>query len=140
MNFHHIPWQLLITEAFRVLAAFGLIPGTVAAVGVRRSYQKRRQKKAIEGWPATDAKVLYARVESEKYRTYWVEVTYSYYVGEYRSGTYVRRFPREEQADDFIHQVKDQRLQVHYDRAKPDTSVILDRDIEMIAMIAPQYR
>jgi len=46
----------------------------------------------------------------------------------------------EEHADEFVRQVKDQRVQVHYDSANPNASVILDRDLEMIALLAPQYR
>jgi len=40
----------------------------------------------------------------------------------------------------FVRQVKDQRVQVHYESANPNTSVILDRDLEMIALLAPQFR
>jgi hypothetical protein len=72
-------------------------------------------------------------------RRYWAEVTYSYYVGEYRSGTYVRGFKREEQADDFVRQLKDKTVRVHYKDADPDRSVLLDRDLEMVVLMAPQY-
>jgi hypothetical protein len=71
---------------------------------------------------------------------FWVELTYTYYVGEYRSGKHVHHFRREEEADEFVRQVKDKRVQVHYDASDPDKSVILDRDLEVIALLAPQYR
>jgi hypothetical protein len=61
-------------------------------------------------------------------------------VGEYRTGKHVHRFRNEESADEFLRQIKDKHVLVHYDSNKPDTSVILDRDLEMIALLAPQYR
>jgi len=39
-----------------------------------------------------------------------------------------------------VRQVKDKHVQVHYDVSSPDKSVILDRDLELIALLAPQYR
>ena len=65
---------------------------------------------------------------------------YTYYLGEYRSGKHVHHFRREEDADEFVRQVKDKHVQVHYNASKPDNSVILDRDLEVIALLAPQYR
>lgn len=73
-------------------------------------------------------------------RNYWVEVTYSYCVGEYQSGTYVKRFKKEQQADDFARQLKDKRIRIHYKQGDPSNSVILDRDLEMVALLAPQLR
>jgi hypothetical protein len=140
MNFRHIPWEAILLGLLKLLKMFGLIPGAFAAYGVRKFYQKWRQNRAIAGWPATDATILSGQVHKEGLWSFWAEVTYSYYVGEYRAGKYVRRFRREEHADEFVRQVHDKRAQVHYDNANPDTSVILDRDLEMIALLAPQYR
>jgi hypothetical protein len=138
MDPHHIPWRLIIFAAFKLLAKFGIIPGTFAAFGLKRLYQKWRQNRAFAGWPSTEARVLYGKVHSEGPRQHWVELTYSYYVDEYRSGKHVHRFRNEEEADEFIRQMKDKRLQVRYNPEKPDESVILDRDIEMVALLAPQ--
>jgi hypothetical protein len=135
---HHYNWELIVLSIFKLLKTFGLIPGAIAALGVRRFIQKRLQRKAMEGWPATDARIQSGSVHREGRRS-WAELTYSYYVGEYRSGTYLRGFKREEQADDFIRQIKDKTVRVHYNQADPNRSVLLDRDIEMIALLAPQY-
>ena len=62
------------------------------------------------------------------------------YLGEYRSGKHLHHFRREEDADEFVRQIKDKRVQVHYNASDPDKSVILDRDLEMIALMAPQIR
>ncbi len=139
MHSHTWPWTLIILELVKLLKLFGIIPGAVAAVGVRKFYQKWRQKKAMEGWPATDATIQSGTVRKQGMRSYWAELTYTYFVGEYRTGNYVRHFHRQEVADDFVRQVKDKRVHVHYNQSNPDKSVILDRDMEMIAMLAPEF-
>ncbi len=139
MNFHHIPWEAILFGLIKLLKVFGIIPGAMAAFGLRRLYQKWRQNKAMSGWPATDATIQSGQVQKEGLR-YWVELTYTYYDGEYRSGKHVHRFRREQDDDEFIRQIKDKRVQVHYNVSDPDKSVILDRDLEMVALLAPQYR
>jgi hypothetical protein len=139
MGSHHITWEWLIFGAIKLLKVFGIIPGAIAAFGVRKLYQKWRQNKAIAGWPATDATIQSGTVHKEAWRT-WVELTYTYYAGEYRSGTYVHKLRRDEQAEDFVRRVKDKRVHVHYDRNHPEKSVILDRDLELVALLALSYR
>lgn len=138
MDLHNIPWGAIFWGSIKLLKTFGIIPGTMAALGVRRWYQKWRQDRAMAGWPSTDATILGGSAHKEGMR-HWAEVTYSYYVGEYRAGKYLRRFRREQDADEFLRQVKDKRVQVHYNPDNPDKSVILDRDVEMIVLLAPQY-
>jgi hypothetical protein len=139
MDPHHFHWEWLLWGLIKFLKMFGIIPGAIAAFGVRRLYQKWRQKKAMAGWPATDGTIQSGEVHKQGLR-YWVELTYTYYLGEYRSGKHVHHFRREEEADEFVRQVKDKGVQVHYDASNPDKSVILDRDLEVIALLAPQYR
>jgi hypothetical protein len=138
MNLHHIPWEPVLFGIIKLLKVFGLIPGAIAAFGVRKLYQKWRQNKAMAGWPVTDATILSGQVHQDGPRRFWVEISYYYFVQQYRSGTYVRRFRKEEDADNFIRQVKDKRLQVRYSDSNPEQSVILDRDLEMIALLNPQ--
>lgn len=139
MHLNHIPWGAIFVTAFHLLKAFGLIPGALAAFGARKLYQKWQQNKAMAGWPATDATIQSGKVHKQGWNS-WVELAYTYYVGEYRSGTHVHKFRRGEQAEEFIRQVKDKHVQVHYDQNKPEKSVILDRDLEMVALLAPAYR
>jgi hypothetical protein len=134
----HYNWELILLSALKLLKMFGVIPGAVAAFAVRRFLQKRVQRKAMEGWPAADARIYGGDVHREG-RRYWADITYSYYVGEYRAGKYVRGFKREEQAWDFVRQLKDKTVRVHYKDSDPDRSVILDRDLELIVLLAPQY-
>ncbi len=46
-------------------------------------------------------------------------------------------FRKEEEADEFVRQIRDKRLQVRYNPAKPDESAILDRDLEMVVLLSP---
>jgi len=140
MTTGHVPWHLILLGTIKVLKTFGLIPGAIAAFGLRKLFQKFRQKRAIAGWPATEATIQSAKVHQEGVRRYWAEITYSYYVGEYRAGTYLRRFRKEDDADEFVRQLRDKRIQVRYKDSDPDSSVILDRDIEMVALLTPQLR
>lgn len=139
MHFQHIPWALIVAELVKFLKGFGLIPGAMAAYGAKRMYQGWRQKKAMSGWPSTSARVLNGQVHREN-RRYWVELTYTYFVEEYRAGKYVRKFRNQDEAKEFVRQVRDRHVQIRYNQNAPDESVILDRDLELIAALAPQFR
>jgi hypothetical protein len=140
MDAQAIHWWPFLWGGIKLLKGFGLLPGALAAIGVRRFYQKWRQRKAIAGWPTTEATIQSGEVHKHGTWSYWAEVAYTYHVGEYRLGHYVRHFRKEEQADDFVRQLKDRRIQVRFDEADPDNSVILDRDIEMVALLMPAGR
>jgi|GEM_PF-2339089 len=119
----------------KLLKIFGLLPGAVAAYFVQRWAQRWRQARAQEGWPSVDGVVVSTKVVSEGWRNHLAEVTYSYCVGEYRSGTYLRKFSREEDAAAFARAMREQRPRVHYKEGSPDVSTLLDRDLEMLAPI-----
>ena len=106
MNWHHIPWGEIAFVLVKLLKGIGIIPGALAAFGVRKLYQKWRQNKAMAGWPATEATIQSGEVHKQGFRRFWVELTYTYYVSEYRTGKHVHRFHREEDADEFVRQVK----------------------------------
>jgi hypothetical protein len=136
MDWRHIPWHLL-PLALKLLAKFGLIPVAAVGIGMKKLYQKRRQSRAASGWPSTDATVQGGKVQKHGPRHYWVELTYTYFVEEYRTGTHVHRFRKEDEAEEFLRQVKDKRIQVRYNPGKPGESAILDRDLEMVVMLSP---
>jgi hypothetical protein len=138
MFVHGIDWRIVVPLILKLLKAFGLIPGFMAAYGIRKLFQKWRQKHAMDGWPSTEARILWGMVHSEGPRRIWAEITYSYYVGEYRSGTYLRVFRREEDADEFVRQIKDRKLQIRYKESNPEASTILECDLQMIAPISLQ--
>ena len=87
-----------------------------------------------------DAAIQDATVHGQGRKHFVAEVIYSYFVGEYRSGKYLRRFRKDEDAYEFVRQIKDKRVHVHYDAANPDRSVILDRDLELVVLLVPQFR
>jgi hypothetical protein len=134
----HLPWEAIIFAAIKLLKVFGILPGALAAYGIRRLYQKWRQRRAMEGWPMADATIQSGTVERQGMWSYWADITYTYYVGEYRVGHYVRRFRKEQEADSFVRQVKDQKIHVHYNSNDAEQSVLLDRDIELIALLMPE--
>ena len=136
----HYSWNWIIFFTIKLLKTFGLLPGAIAAFWARKLYQKQKQKRAVDGWPTTEATIQIGRVHQEGPRNYWAEITYSYFVGEYRSGTYVRHFRKEEQADDFVRMLKDKRIQLRYKESDPDNSVILDRDLELVGLLVPEFR
>jgi len=135
----HYSLDPIIVLAVKLLATFGLIPGVMAAFWFRRSLQKRSQHRATEGWPETDAQVFGQGKVRREGRRYWAEINYTYYIGGYRSGRYVRAFESEFHACQFIVQLRDKTVRVHYKQDDPDRSVILDRDLEMMVLLAPQY-
>jgi hypothetical protein len=139
MDILHFHWGLIAFWIIKLLKVFGIIPGAIAARWMQKVYQKRRQTKAMEGWPSTQATIQSGKVHSEGAR-HWAELSYTYFVAEYHSGTYVKNFRKEDDADEFVRQLRDKRLQVHYNQSKPETSVILDRDLEMIVLMVPQLR
>lgn len=130
-----IHWEYIYI-VLKLLKAFGLLPGAVAAYFVQRWLQHWRQARAQEGWPSVDGVVVSTKVVSEGWRNHLAEIGYSYCVGEYRSGTYLRKFSRAEDAAVFARAMQDKRPRVHYKESAPDVSTLLDRDLEMLAPIA----
>jgi len=140
MDWQHIHWNLpwhFLPLLLKLLAKFGLIPGAALGYGIKKWKQKRRQDRAQVDWLSTDATVQGGTVKKHGPRQYWVELTYSYFAGEYRTGTHVHRFHKQEEADEFLRQIKDKRMQVRYNPGKPAESAILDRDIEMVVLLTP---
>lgn len=124
----------------KLLKMFGLLPGAVAAYFVQRLMQRWRQARAQEGWPSVDGVVVGGKVVHEGGRSYFAEISYSYCVGEYRAGTYLRKFSREEDAAVFARAMWDKRPRVHYKEGSPDVSTLLDRDLEMLVPLSMHSR
>ena len=56
-------------------------------------------------------------------------LTYSYFIEEYRSGTYTHQFSKKSDADEFVSQLKDKHVPIRYNPSKPDESDIEESDI-----------
>jgi hypothetical protein len=78
MDLRYVHWEWLLWGLIKFLKIFGIIPGAIAAFGVRRLYQKWRQNQAMAGWPATDATIQGGEVHKKGWRNVWVELTYTY--------------------------------------------------------------
>ena len=139
MNFDHLRIGIWILWILKLLKILGLPLGAAAALGIRKLYQKWKQNQAL-AWPVANGIILGGSVQTGGRGMVWVELTCSYFAAEYRAGKHLHRFRRTEQAEEFIRQVKDKQIQVRYKESDPDKSVILDRDLEMIALLTPQLR
>jgi hypothetical protein len=64
---------------------------------------------------------------------------YTYFVGEYRTGEYLHDFASESEADDFVRQMKDKRVQIRYDQSSPNKSVLQQSVVEQHVLLAPRF-
>jgi hypothetical protein len=107
-----------------------IIEGTVLAAAVvggefgRRKFQEHLQKSAV-GWPATEGTIQWAKVERiPQSLRFVVNLTYTYFVDEYRAGDFAQEFRREWEADAFANSMRDRRIQIRYKESDPEISII----------------
>jgi hypothetical protein len=114
-------------------------PGSALAIKYTR-WQRRRKESWAQGWPSAEARILHGKVVPvPKTNRYLATLTYSYYVEEYRSGTYTHEFTREAEADEFIRQMKDKKVQIRYDPGRPGNSVLEQSAVEQMVLLAPRF-
>jgi hypothetical protein len=90
----------------------------------RRKFQESLQNTAV-GWPCAEGTIQWAKVERiSKSRRFVVNLTYTYFVGEYRAGDFLQEFRKEHEADAFANRMRDRRLQIRYKQSDPETSII----------------
>lgn len=93
-----------------------------------------------QGWPSVEGVIVSGTVKPiPKTKQFHAEIVYSYFVGEYRSGRYVQDFPSEPEADDFVRQIKDRRVQIRYNESNPDRSVLEQSVVAQHAMAVPRF-
>jgi hypothetical protein len=110
-----------------------------AAVYWRR-WQKRRRESIAQGWPSVEARIISGQVAPlPKTSCFLATLQYTYFVEEYRTGTYVHEFPKEIDADEFVRQLKDKRVQVRYNQAKPDKSVLEQSVVAQHFVLTPRF-
>ena len=110
---------------------------------------KQRREETEQDWPSVEGNIQYASVavtatsspsifDSMK-NEYCVTLEYSYFVGEYRSGKYVRVFGDdfESEANDLVERMKDKKVRVRYNPSNPDESVLDPSFIEQHTMPPP---
>jgi hypothetical protein len=110
-----------------------------AAVYWRR-WQKRRRESSAQAWPTVEGVVLSGQVApAPKTSCFLVTLRYSYFVDEYRTGTYIHEFAREIDADEFVRQLKDKRVPIRYKQSNPDKSILEQSVVEQYAQLTPRF-
>lgn len=126
----HLPriWVLAIRYSVYFAFAWG-------AVSWRR-WQKRRRESRAQAWPSVEGVILSGQVEpAPKTSCFLVTLQYTYFVGEYCTGTYIHEFAKETDADDFVREMRDKRVPIRYNPSKPDCSVLEQSVIEQQAQL-----
>ena len=102
----------------------------VCGAVVLQRWQKRRLDTLAQGWPSVDGWIQYGEVEPvQNTNLILATLTYSYFIEEYRSGTYTHQFSKKSDADEFVSQLKDKHVPIRYNPSKPDESDIEESDI-----------
>ena len=103
-------------------------------------WQKRRRENIAQGWPSVQGVVVSAKVHPlPKTKHFHAILQYTFFVDEYRTGKYVHEFSNEDEADEFVRQLKDKRLQIRYKQSNPDKSVLEQSVVEQHVMLAPRF-
>jgi Protein of unknown function (DUF3592) len=130
----HLPrlWTLGIRYGIYFAFAWG-------AVNWRR-WQKRRKETIAQSWPSVEGVILSGSVSpAPKTSCFVATLQYSYFVGEYHTGTYFHEFARESDADDFVRQLNNKRVPIRYNPANPDKSVLEQSVVEQHAQLTPRF-
>ncbi len=122
----------------RILGQAALAAATGAAILGWTRWNRRRAENSAKTWPSTYASIHTGTATPIPNTTRWAAtLTYSYFIDEYRSGTYVSDFPNEDSAWDFVRQLKDQRIPLRYNPSHPDKSVIEESVLRTVPI--PQF-
>ena len=132
------PWYHSIRNVAALLRLVGIALVPVAAI-VGNWWHKRKEKTALN-WPAVEGHVQTCSTTPLRNGSYMVTFEYSYFVGEYRAGQYIETFESENEADKFIHMMKNQNVPVRYNPRNPDESLIEEADVEQYIELPPPDR
>jgi Protein of unknown function (DUF3592) len=133
MSFHY--FRQWVDLALLCKALFGVTVGS-GGIWLQRLRQRARQNRAA-GWSSTPGTVWSCNVGPKRRRRYLATVTYNYYAGEYRSGTYVHEFKSKAEADEFARSMQGRGLLIRYDPRSPEISVL---DESMARQLVPAMR
>jgi hypothetical protein len=110
-----------------------------SSIYVRR-WRKSRTENAAQGWPSVEGRIQSGAVKPiPKTSQFHASLQYTYFIGEYRTGKYEHDFPNEADADNFVRQMKDKRVQIRYKESNPDKSVLEQRTIEQYILLSPTF-
>ena len=103
-------------------------------------WRKRRRETIAQSWPSVEGIIISGKVTPiPKTTRFHATLQYTFFVEEYRTGKYVHEFTREIDADDFVRQMKDKRVQIRYKDSNPDKSVLEQSVIEQHILLAPRF-
>jgi hypothetical protein len=129
---HASLWILSIKWVFGFVAGWG-------ALYLRR-WQKRRSEEKAQGWPSVEGRVSGGQVVAiPKTSRFLATLHYIYFLEEYRTGKYTHEFSKEDDANDFVSTMKDQRVQIRYKQSNPAKSVLEQSVVEQHILLAPRF-
>ena len=103
-------------------------------------WRKQRTENAAQGWPSANGRIWSGDFkEIPKTKRWLATLTYTYFVGEYRTGKYVHEFMSADEAGDFVRAMKDKNVQIRYKESNPDKSVLEQRTVEQYILLAPRF-
>jgi hypothetical protein len=130
------PHSHLFTLGIRYAIYFAFAWGAVEW----RRWQKRRLESRAQSWPSVEAIILSGQVVPvPKTSCFMATLQYSYFVGEYHTGTYFHEFARESDADDFVRQLTNQRVAIRYEQSNPEQSVLEQSVVEQHAQLTANF-
>lgn len=120
------PWMFYVWAAF---ALAGL---------AKPAWSWLRRGRAVS-WPVAEGRIESVEVSkptfafTTKSGYYVAELGYSYSIaGTRHSGRYRREFPSEGEAEEFVRDLQDRAVAVHYNSTSPSSSALLEPDIEVL--------
>jgi hypothetical protein len=105
-----------------------------------RRWRKDRDENRAQGWPSVDGLIISGKVTPiPKTSRFHASLQYTYFVEEYRTGKYDHDFLSEADADDFVRQMKDKRVQIRYNQSNPDKSVLEQSVVAQHILLTPRF-
>jgi hypothetical protein len=78
-----------------------------------------------DGWIPVNGRILSGEVKDLPNLKQWVvSLTYSYFVGEFRSGQYSSMFGSEAEAADYLREARDEQVIIRHHPSRPDRSTL----------------
>jgi hypothetical protein len=129
---HTSLWVLPLKYVFGFVAAWG-------AIYLRR-WQKRRSEERAQGWPSIEGRISGGKVVAiPKTSRFLATLTYIFFLEEYHTGKYTHEFSKEDDANDFVRNMRDQRVHIRYKQSNPGKSVLEQSVVEQHILLAPRF-
>jgi hypothetical protein len=100
------------------------------ALGFTIQWVKKRRDAIASSWPSANGQIQSVELIGGGRRGFGAVLHYSYFVGEYRSGSCCRQFVRESPAEDFMRRMKDKHVLIRYKVTTPEVSILEESVIE----------